>query len=149
MFFVTLIPLRTKWFTIRPLVFLISQQMMAETEPITWTDIEGEEHSKGRMEFIWAECRIFRKYCYILSFLWGAILLSEFIAKVIMIQSSLSVDQVVLYGNIIVIVVVVGMTIGTSIGTRFVKKRTIVIMTEWRKQNDFTEKYASAATPAK
>ncbi|KAG1062436.1 hypothetical protein G6F42_027427 [Rhizopus arrhizus] len=36
MFFFTLIPLKTRWFTIRPMIFLFSQQMMSEQPPVEW-----------------------------------------------------------------------------------------------------------------
>jgi hypothetical protein len=140
LFLVTLIPLRTKWFTVRPLIFLISQQMMAGMPSTTWTDANGEKHELDRMEWVWLNCSVYRKYCYALSAIWGVLLMAEFVAKVIMIQSTLSVDQVVLYGNIIVIVVVVVMTTGTIIASRFITKRIGVIATQWRKENDFTVK---------
>lgn len=140
MFFITLIPLKTKWFTIRPLIYLFSQQMMAESPPVDWTDIEGKKHSVERMEWIWQHCSIFRKYCYILCAIWGVMLMGEFVAKVIMIKSSLTIDQILLYGNIIVIAVVVTMTIGTTIASRFVRLRITAQFKEWRKENDFTKK---------
>ncbi|KAG2209795.1 hypothetical protein INT47_001943 [Mucor saturninus] len=140
MFFITLIPLQTRWFKIRPLVFIIGQQMMAGAAPYTWTDIEGEKHEEESMEFIWQFSSMFRKYCYIMSGLWGVLLMGEFIAKVIMIQSSLNVDQIVLYGNIIVIVVVVSMTVGSTIASTIMKKKIAVSIAEWRLENDFTKK---------
>lgn len=143
MFFVTLIPLRTKWFTVRPLIFLFAQEMMAEADPIKWTDIEGEEHSLPLMEWVWRECRFFRQYCYVLCALWSAVLMGEFIAKVIMIKSTLTVDQIVLYGNIIVIVVIVVMTVGSTIYTRRMRKKIVVVAKEWREKNDFTERFAN------
>ncbi|KAI7889864.1 uncharacterized protein EV154DRAFT_423056 [Mucor mucedo] len=140
MFFITLIPLQTRWFKIRPLVFIIGQQMMAGAAPYTWTDIEGEKHEEESMEFIWQFSSMFRKYCYIMSGLWGVLLMGEFIAKVIMIQSSLTVDQVVLYGNIIVIVVVVSMTVGSTIASSIMRKKIAASIAEWRLENDFTKK---------
>jgi hypothetical protein len=140
MFFITLIPLKTRWFTVRPLIYLFAQQMMAEAPPVEWTDNKGEYHSLERMEWIWKYCSIFRKYCYILCAIWGCVLAGEFIAKVIMIQSTLTIDQILLYGNIIVIVVIVTMTVGTIFASRFVRKRIIVILKQWQKENDFTKK---------
>lgn len=114
--------------------------MMAESPPVDWTDIEGKKHSVERMEWIWQHCSIFRKYCYILCAIWGVMLMGEFVAKVIMIKSSLTIDQILLYGNIIVIAVVVTMTIGTTIASRFVRLRITAQFKEWRKENDFTKK---------
>lgn len=140
MFFITMIPLRTKWFKVRPLIYMFAQQMMVESPPFTWTDIEGQEHTEERMEWIWNHCSIFRKYCYILSAIWGSMLMGEFVAKVIMIKSSLTIDQIVIYGNIIVIVVIVVMTIGTTIASKIMRKRISVIVEEWILENDFSKK---------
>ncbi|KAG2209809.1 hypothetical protein INT47_001958 [Mucor saturninus] len=139
-FLISLIPLKTRWFRIRPIIFVIGKQMMEGAPPHTWTDIEGEKHEKDQMEFIWELSSMFRKYCYIVSGLWGVILMGEFAAKVIMIKSTLSVDQVVLYGNIIVAVVVVLMTVGSTVTSTFVQKKIVVLMAEWKSANDFTKK---------
>ncbi|KAI8073416.1 uncharacterized protein B0P05DRAFT_588700 [Gilbertella persicaria] len=135
MFFITLIPIRTKWFTVRPIVFMASQQIMAERPPIVWTDKNGEEHTTELMEMIWIHVHEYRKFCYIINALWAVFLMAEFVAKVIMIESSLTVDQIVLYGNIMVIVVVVGMTIFTVLYSRQVTKSTTAQIAEFRKEN--------------
>lgn len=145
-FLVTLIPLSTRWITILPLVFLLAQQVMAEAPPMRWTDSEGEKKSMPTMDWIWKASSMFRKYCYILTGLWGIILMGEFIAKVIMIKSSLSVDQVVLYGNIIVVVVVVVMTIGTLVATQMMQKRLNATLQKWQNENDFTERFSENST---
>ncbi|GAA5804723.1 hypothetical protein HPULCUR_010227 [Helicostylum pulchrum] len=141
MFLVTLIPLRTKWFTVRPLIYLISQQMMVESPPVTWTDRSGEEKSQELMEWIWENCKIFRTYCYVLCAIWGVALMGEFVAKVIMIQSTLTIDQVLLYGNIIVITVVLVITVGTIIASRSIRKRTTAIAAAWKLENDFAKDF--------
>lgn len=140
MFIFTLIPLKTKWFTIKPMVFIIGQQMMAGAPPFTYTDIEGEKHEEDTMEVIWRLSSMFRKYCYISTAIWGVLLMGEFVAKVIMIESSLTVDQIVLYGNIIVIVIVVTMTVGSTIASHIIRKKIGVMLKEWRLENDFTKK---------
>ncbi|KAI8077058.1 hypothetical protein BDF21DRAFT_342100 [Thamnidium elegans] len=141
MFLVTLIPIQTKWFTVRPLIYLISQQMMVESPPITWTDRSGEEKSQELMEWVWEHCKVFRTYCYVLCAIWGVALMGEFVAKVIMIQSTLTIDQVLLYGNIIVITIVSVITIGTIIASRFIRKRTMAIAVAWKLENDFSKDF--------
>lgn len=64
----------------------------------------------------------------------------EFIAKVIMVESSLDVDRIVLYGNIMVIAVVIVMTIATTISSHFMKKRAIAVITEWKRVDDYSDK---------
>ncbi|KAI7889882.1 uncharacterized protein EV154DRAFT_466616 [Mucor mucedo] len=140
LFFISLIPLKTRWFRIRPLVFVFGKQMMEGAPPHTWTDIEGEKHEKDQMEFIWELSSMFRKHCYIVSGLWGVVLMGEFAAKVIMIKSTLSVEKVVLYGNIIVAAVVGLMIVGSTVTSTLMQKKIVVLMAEWKSANDFTKK---------
>ncbi|KAF1803872.1 hypothetical protein FB192DRAFT_1301784 [Mucor lusitanicus] len=137
MFFVTLIPLKTRWFTLRPMIFLFSQQMMAEQPPVEWVDKQGEHQSMEKMEFLWQNVPVYRRYCYILDAIWGFVLLGEFLAKVIMIKSSLDIDHIILYGNIILISVMVSMTTGTLIASRFVRKRCVADSKKWLKENNY------------
>ncbi|KAI9256230.1 hypothetical protein BY458DRAFT_519429 [Sporodiniella umbellata] len=140
MFFVTLIPLKTRWFEVLPMVYLISQQMFAKLEPITWVDAEGKERTRPVMEFCWEHVRVFRRYFYIITAAWSVLLMGEFVAKVVMIQSTLSVDQVVLYGNIIIIIVVVVMTTATMLYSHRMRKSTRADIEEWMKVNDYRDR---------
>ncbi|KAI8644637.1 hypothetical protein BD408DRAFT_450629 [Parasitella parasitica] len=140
MFFVTLFPIKTKWFIVRPLVFLFSQQMMSEQPPIEWVDKEGNYHSMEKMEWLWQHISVYRRYCYILDAIWATVLLGEFLAKVIMVESSLDIDHIILYGNIILICIMVVMTNGTLIASHFVRKRCVIHSEVWRKENDFTDR---------
>lgn len=140
MFFFTLIPLKTRWFTIRPMIFLFSQQMMSEQPPVEWVDKQGKHCSMEQMEFLWQNVPFYRRYCYILNVLWGLALLGEFLAKVIMIESSLDVDHIILYGNIIMLSVMLSMTIGTLIASRFVRKRCVADSKVWHKENNYADR---------
>ncbi|CEG83555.1 hypothetical protein RMATCC62417_17456 [Rhizopus microsporus] len=140
MFFVTLIPLQTKWFDIKPMVYLISQQMFANAPPITWVDQSGQEQSSPRLTFVWEHVKMFRTYCYVLTFAWAVILMGEFAAKVIMIKSTLDIDHIVLYGNIIIITVSVTMALITSFSSRLIRKRSVVLVQEWMKENNYRDR---------
>jgi hypothetical protein len=140
MFFVTLIPLKTKWFTVRPMIFLFSQQMMSEQPPVEWVDKHGDHHSMERMEWLFQNVSYYRRYCYILGAIWGTILLGEFVAKIIMIESSLDVDHIILYGNIILICIMVSMTTGTLIASHFVRKRCFADSKLWHQENNFADR---------
>lgn len=140
MFFVTLIPLKTRWFTVRPLIFMITQQMFSNTPPLTWVDQEGKECSQPLIDFNWEHISLFRKFCYIITAAWSVVLMGEFIAKIIMIESTLDIDRIVLYGNIILIVVVVTMTSSTMVGSHYLRKRSRATIAEWMKVNDHKDK---------
>ncbi|CEP18367.1 hypothetical protein [Parasitella parasitica] len=138
MFFVTLLPIKTKWLTVRPLIFLFTQQMMSEQPPVEWVDKQGNYHSTEKIEWLWQHVSVYRKYCYTLNAIWAIVLLGEFLSKVIMIKSSLDIDRIILYGNIILVSIMVSMTSGTLIASHFVRKRCAMFSEAWHKENDFT-----------
>ncbi|KAJ2963299.1 hypothetical protein NQZ79_g1701 [Umbelopsis isabellina] len=119
-FFLSLIPIKIGKWQLKPLSYSVSYQMAA-TAPTVKFMRKGEMVEMKRPEFIWAYSPIYRKNMRIATALWGIALLSEFTGKLIMYFSSLTIDQMVLYGNIILGVVMVTMTIITvllSIRTR-------------------------------
>lgn len=134
--FITLIPLKTRWFTIRPMLFTIIQEGYSETAPLTWTDQEGIQHSVPVADFKWDHINAFRKFCYVITFAWGVLLVGEFVAIVIMIGSTLDVDQIVLYSNIIVIAIVVFMASVTAVGFYFVQKKSTAFISKWKNSNN-------------
>ncbi|KAI9028129.1 hypothetical protein CLU79DRAFT_737900 [Phycomyces nitens] len=137
MFLVTLIPLHTRWLTIRPLTYLITHQMTSEMPPMTWTDKQGEEHSQAYMEWCWDHFHWFRANSYITTSLWAFFLMGEFVARVIMVKSTLTVDQIVLYGNIILICVIVVMTTFSVVRAIQFGKIFRPYVIEWHRNNNF------------
>ncbi|KAL0092460.1 hypothetical protein J3Q64DRAFT_1829972 [Phycomyces blakesleeanus] len=137
MFLITLIPLKTRILTIRPLTFLITLQMTTEMPPMTWTDRQGEVHSQSYMEWCWDQFRWVRRNAYITTSLWGFFLMGEFVARVLMVQSTLSVDDIVLYGNIILICVIVIMTVFSVLRAMQFSKMFKPYAIEWHKNNNF------------
>jgi hypothetical protein len=102
----------------------VTAQMMAAAPTIRYMK-NGEMIEQSRTEFCWEWSKTFRFGMRLMTALWGCILLLEFMAKVIMYFSPLTVDQIVLYGNIIL-----GCTLGTmglfTVGySRYLRKRTI------------------------
>jgi hypothetical protein len=94
-FLLTLIPIRTKRMVIMPLSFLIFAQMLGGTERIEWKDEEGVQYSLSKPDWMWTHVRWVRIYGYVSTATWGTILMCEFIVKIIMIKSSLTIDQIV------------------------------------------------------
>lgn len=140
LFLITLIPLRTRWFTVRPIIFLFTQQIYVDQPPIEWKDKEGNNQSVNRSEWIWQNSAFYRKFCYIICGAWGILLMAEFVAKVIMIKSSLTIDQIILYSNIIVIAVVVSMTTVTVGLSGYIGRRITKDNEAWAKENTFDGK---------
>ncbi|KAG1439649.1 hypothetical protein G6F56_012225 [Rhizopus delemar] len=119
------------------MTFLISQQAFANLPPVAWVDRDGQEHTMPTTDFNWKHVRVYRRFCYILTGSWSVFLLGEFIAKVIMIKSTLDVERIVLYGNIILICVFVISINMTLIGSYFVRKRTRAVTGDWLKIHDY------------
>ncbi|KAI8374434.1 uncharacterized protein BYT42DRAFT_499774 [Radiomyces spectabilis] len=139
MFLVTLIPIKTRWFVNRPLTFCIAQQMMSELPSVRWKDEQGQEQSLALIEWLWQEIRRFRVDSYILTALWGLGLMGEFAAKVIMIESNLDVDHIVLYGNIIQIVLFVSLTTLSIVNSLMMRKYTAQRFIEWREKYEMID----------
>ncbi|KAG0164716.1 hypothetical protein DFQ28_009688 [Apophysomyces sp. BC1034] len=139
MFLITLIPVSTKWLTIRPLTFLLSQQMLSEMPPVSWIDRDGVKHSTSLMNWIWDHLREFRIYSYTLTALWGICLIGEFGARVGMVESNMTIDQIMLYGNVIVAVVVASLSLFSGICATKLQERAMKRGKEWTAENHFPE----------
>ncbi|ORZ10191.1 hypothetical protein BCR42DRAFT_308457, partial [Absidia repens] len=115
-FLVTLIPIHTKWLDMKPLCYLITAQMLSEAPPMEWvTDNEetgelGQRHSQKMTEWMWEQVPFFKRFCYILTFFWGFIMLADFVIKaVIILGTNMSIDQIVVVNNVLQIVITVTM----------------------------------------
>lgn len=143
-FFVTLIPLRTPWFKLYPLTFLIYQQMTSEMPPLEWTDYDGQRQALPRPLFFWEHFHYFRRQNYITTLIWAVALMTEFVVKVIMITAtSLSVDIIMLSGMIVMLVLTVASATAVIIITRRTRKRCVVFLDDWLKTNDYSSSYKS------
>jgi hypothetical protein len=124
LFLLSLIPIKIGKLQVMPMTYGVTAQMMAAAPTIRYMK-NGEMIEQSRTEFCWEWSKTFRFGMRLMTALWGCILLLEFMAKVIMYFSPLTVDQIVLYGNIIL-----GCTLGTmglfTVGySRYLRKRTI------------------------
>ncbi|KAI9307254.1 hypothetical protein BJ944DRAFT_158403 [Cunninghamella echinulata] len=143
-FLITLIPITTKWFTLRPLTYLIGLQFLSELPPLTWVDKNGEKQEQHILEFLWDKSRDFRMQSRIQTTSWGVTLLGEFIATLIMIESSLSVDNIVWISKVIVIVMIIYNVILATVLHYVYQKRLSRCVAEWLKENDYSEAYKTS-----
>ncbi|CAO3671450.1 unnamed protein product [Umbelopsis ramanniana] len=107
LFLLSMIPFRIGKWSNKPLVYGVSKQMMSLLPPVKYV-YQGEVVEESRLEFCWRWSPVFKRGMLVLNAAWGVLLILEFVAKLIMYFSSLTVDQMVLYGNIIL-----GVTLGT------------------------------------
>lgn len=140
LFVVTLIPLTTKWFKVYPMTFLVSREMFLASPPVTWTDAAGEKHSRSRADWLYNEIKPYRIFHLCLTAGWGVGLLLEFAIKAILIFTDVPTTQVVLYGNIVLIVIIVTLTIASTLVVFRIRKRMEQLEHEWLAINDYTPK---------
>ncbi|KAI8137466.1 hypothetical protein BJV82DRAFT_525231 [Fennellomyces sp. T-0311] len=143
LFFVTLIPIKNKWISNRPLTFTIASQMLFENAPpYHWIDKDGQRHELSMSDWVWSMPKT-RKLQYINTAGWSIGLMCEFIIRVIMVEAtSLTTDQIILYGNIVVIIVVVTMT---SFGI-FVSMTSRKELRQWVKDNNYAARKEASRT---
>ncbi|KAF8977908.1 hypothetical protein BGZ46_007003 [Entomortierella lignicola] len=139
LFLGSLIPLKIKKFELKPLTYGVSAQMTAAAPKVRYL-IDGKVIEQARSEFCWQWSHKFRNGMRLTTAIWGIALLVEFAIKVVMYFSTLTVDQMVLYGN-----VVLGVTLGTAgaatlIASHYIRKSTVkevqVIKARLEREND-------------
>ncbi|KAI7879427.1 hypothetical protein K492DRAFT_114839, partial [Lichtheimia hyalospora FSU 10163] len=115
LFMFTLIPLRTRWLNIYPITWTVFKRAYYDTVmPYHWRNEQGERHEMPFSDFIWSYIPKARTYNYMLTAAYSIALTAEFIARVIMIEATdKSVDQIVLYGNVILGVFIAVIAIAT------------------------------------
>jgi hypothetical protein len=123
-FLVTMIPIRIGQWVNKPLIYGVTKQMMSVLPPVKYV-YNGQVIEETRIEFSWKWSREFKKGMLIMNAAWGVILILEFVAKLIMYFSSLTVDQMVLYGNIVLGVTLGSMGIFNVFYGRRIRLRTI------------------------
>ncbi|KAF9370487.1 hypothetical protein CPB97_002707 [Podila verticillata] len=144
----SLIPIKIRTFEIRPLTYGVSAQMLAAAPNIKYF-VQGKPIEQSRAEFCWQWSRNYRWGMRMTTTVWGVALLLEFTLRLIFYFSSMTVDQLVMWGNI-----VLGCTLGTAglitvILSHVVRKRTTeeVVMVKAQLEKDHEEWEASHLIP--
>lgn len=141
MFLVTLPPIQTRWFINRPLTYIMACQMYSELSGYRWIDKDGTKREMKVMDWMWQHITFFRYNMYAQTAAWGVLLVLEFVAVVLMVESTLSIDDIVKYNNIITsVVVAVMVTFSIACGT-LNRRYEIKIGKAWAAENDYTDKY--------
>jgi hypothetical protein len=86
-------------------------------------------------EWIYTHCSSFRTSCYMITSIWSLGLLSEFLARLTLVLIHLSVNKIVIYGNVIlssVAVICISMTIICITRER---KQTMRLIEQWKKEH--------------
>ncbi|KAI9489004.1 hypothetical protein BDB00DRAFT_771480 [Zychaea mexicana] len=141
MFLISLIPVRTRWFTTRPLAFVIARQILYPGIKYRWTDRYGNLQEQDMVLWRWEHVKVFRFNMYGQTIGWGFLLITTFVACVLLVEvSDLSDDDVIMYNYIITgattgLMVIVPLAVWV-----YEHKRATQIGKQWTKENDFTGK---------
>ncbi|KAG2220118.1 hypothetical protein INT45_006146 [Circinella minor] len=140
-FLVTLIPINTQWLVLRPLTYIIGEQMMGGMQ-YEWTDRDGNLQQQSVVAWQFDHIRFFRWSMRLQTLAWGVFLVLELVACVLFVETTdLPTDDIVKYNNIINAVVISVMTTVSIIASLYGRKFVIEFGKEWTKENDFTEKF--------
>jgi len=134
-FMVSLIPIKIGKFEVKPLTAGVSAQMMVAAPKIQYF-VQGQLIEQTRSDFCWQWSHQYRRGMRASTAVWGVALLLEFTLRLIFYFSAMTVDQLVMWGNI-----VLGCTLGTAglltfIISHFVRKWTGEEIVQVRAQLD-------------
>ncbi|ORZ14077.1 hypothetical protein BCR42DRAFT_329809 [Absidia repens] len=107
MLLVTLLPLQIKHHKLRPFMFYVARQI-AVSGSITYDD---NNTVRQHWDWFWDAWPTFRAFFRLLTGLWAAGLISEFLVRVALLRSLDDVEEVIYYSNVYMFVVLA--TLGT------------------------------------
>ncbi|CAF1623799.1 unnamed protein product [Rotaria sp. Silwood1] len=86
-------------------------------------------------EWIYINCSSFRIACYFITSTWAVGLLSEFLSRLILILVHLSINKLVIYGNVILSTITVICILITIICVTRERKQTIILIEQWKQEH--------------
>jgi hypothetical protein len=86
-------------------------------------------------KWVYINCSSFRVSCYMITSIWALGLLSEFLARLTLILVHLSVNKIVIYGNVILSSVTIICTLMTIICVTRERKQTMRLIEQWKKDH--------------
>jgi hypothetical protein len=122
-FLCSLIPISIGKYQLRPITYGISAEMMSASPKIHYIK-NGEAIEQTPTQFSWEHIQGFRNGMRLLTAMWGTVLMLEFIARLIMYFSTLTIDQLVLYSNVVLGCLLGLMGAFTLVYSQFLRRRT-------------------------
>jgi hypothetical protein len=86
-------------------------------------------------EWIYKNCSSFRLSCYVITSVWSVGLLLEFLARLTLILIHLSVNKIIIYGNVILCSVAIICTLITIISITRERKQTMILIEQWKREH--------------
>lgn len=86
-------------------------------------------------EWIYAHCSSFRRSCYLITSIWALGLLLEFFARLFLILIHLSIEQIFIYGHIILSLMTSLLILLTVLCITRERKQTLKLIEQWKKHH--------------
>jgi len=86
-------------------------------------------------EWLYAHCASFRRTCYLITIIWTIGLLCEFLLRLLLILMHLSVDQIFIYGHIMLISMTIILIFLTILCIVHERKQTIKTIRLWKDEH--------------
>jgi hypothetical protein len=138
MFIISLIPIHFGKFRNLPLIYLNSKKMFEKAEYVRWKDPStGEKHKMEVHEWSYTYYPTFKKTCVAFTGIYGLLFILVFVARVIMVNSTLSVSDLAKISMIISLCVNIGVGIVILFFVRILINRVETISIEWKTQNGY------------
>ncbi|KAK3807537.1 MAG: hypothetical protein JOS17DRAFT_766546 [Linnemannia elongata] len=122
-FLASLIPIKIGKFQVKPLTYGVSAQMMTAAPSIQYF-VEGNLVEQSLSEFCWQWSRRYRRGMRTMTAVWGIALLLEFTLRLIFYFSSMTLDHLVMWGNIVLVCTLGTAGLFTIASSHFVRKWT-------------------------
>ncbi|KAF9900450.1 hypothetical protein EC991_007328 [Linnemannia zychae] len=145
-FLASLIPIKIGKFQVKPLTYGVSAQMMAASPSIQYF-VEGNLVEQTQSEFCWQWSHRYRRGMRTMTAVWGIALLLEFTLRLIFYFSSMSLDHLVMLGNIVLICTLGTAGLFTIALSHYVRKWTTEDVTLAKAQLERDHEYWEAAQP--
>ncbi|CAF3669222.1 unnamed protein product [Rotaria socialis] len=101
--------------------------------------ISDREEIGQLYEWMYTNCPSFRFSCYLITSTWGVGFLAEFLARLTLILVHLSVNKIVMYGNIILSALTVICILLTIICVVRERKQTIISIGRWKQEHFYVQ----------
>jgi len=112
----------------------INDQYTELNEEIFVPKLSDKQEVAKVYEWIYAHCVSFRYSCYLITSIWSVGFLLEFLARLTLILLHLSVNNIVIYGHIILSSITVLCIVSSIICITIERKYTLAFIEQWKEQ---------------
>ncbi len=133
-FYQDLVPTTRAQIGLPETLFTNEPQSNSEHDVLISKSSDKQEVSKV-YNWIYANCSSFRLSCYMITGIWSIGLLSEFLARLTLILVHLSVNKLVIYGNVILSSITILCITLTILCVARERKQTIILIERWKTEH--------------